>query len=689
MVTRRILVLLLLCAACLGVHAQTPVFVNEIHYDNTGTDVGEGIEIAGPAGTNLACFRLYLYNGAVPGAAVLYDSIMLSGIINDQCSGYGTVFFPYNNLQNGSNDGIALVFDPTFAGCGLTGPPIVVQLLSYEGVLTVTSAQPAGGLAAGMTSTDIGVFESSGTAIGQSMQLTGTGTLYSDFTWTAGSSATPGTTNAVQGFGGLPCASVTIATELQVTSAPTGCTLVGQIFNMSVCGTDNFGVISSTFTGSVTLSVLSGPGSLSGITTQAVTGGCAFFTLLSLNAVGSYTIRATDGIWSDTVSVYVSANCTTCPTMTAALIDACGIQEGRNEILFFNSGSFAVPVTPSGIVISYGATNPPPTGYTNSLTSNQPYIDSLNAHAGCGTLFYDGLTHSPIPPNTNFLVMNFQPLTVYDFSAWCSYGAIYVVFSNDADWDQGTGNFKNCTTCGGDGSLPRFFRSNFGALTGGGGCDFTYTYTPCTDLACLGNGDGLDFGYGGGAPVASWNACNPFAVLPVLLASELQARRVGTSVRLDWQTATETNSDHFVLARSINRSGPFEPIGQLPAAGFSDMPIGYNWYDAQAPSGTVFYQLQEYDANGGVALTDVAEVGPQLSSANVQVAQQGRQVMLDVAGEGPVRLELYDLSGKVLLRQSGVPGRYALDLQAYASGVYFYRVFVGVEVVVGKLPLGN
>jgi hypothetical protein len=43
--------------------AQT-VFVNEIHYDNTGTDSGEAIEIAGPVGTDLSGWSLVLYNGA-------------------------------------------------------------------------------------------------------------------------------------------------------------------------------------------------------------------------------------------------------------------------------------------------------------------------------------------------------------------------------------------------------------------------------------------------------------------------------------------------------------------------------------------------------------------------------------------------------------------------------------------------
>ena len=39
------------------------VFINEIHYDTAGTDVGEFIEIAGPAGTDLTGWTLVLYNG--------------------------------------------------------------------------------------------------------------------------------------------------------------------------------------------------------------------------------------------------------------------------------------------------------------------------------------------------------------------------------------------------------------------------------------------------------------------------------------------------------------------------------------------------------------------------------------------------------------------------------------------------
>ena len=40
------------------------VFVNELHYDNAGTDTGEFVELAGPAGTDLTGWSLVLYNGS-------------------------------------------------------------------------------------------------------------------------------------------------------------------------------------------------------------------------------------------------------------------------------------------------------------------------------------------------------------------------------------------------------------------------------------------------------------------------------------------------------------------------------------------------------------------------------------------------------------------------------------------------
>ncbi|WP_297338167.1 DUF5689 domain-containing protein [Algoriphagus sp.] len=163
------------------------VFINEIHYDNSGTDAGEAIEIAGPAGTDLTGWSIVLYNGS---NGSIYNTRELSGTIPNSGNGYGFVseIYPSNGIQNGAPDGLALVNDGS-----------VVQFLSYEG-----SFIAVGGPADGMSSVDIGVEETSSTPIGFSLQLKGTGKVYTDFSWSSPTDDTFGNLNKEQEFNSPP-----------------------------------------------------------------------------------------------------------------------------------------------------------------------------------------------------------------------------------------------------------------------------------------------------------------------------------------------------------------------------------------------------------------------------------------------------------------------------------------------------
>lgn len=189
---KKIYSLLLIVVSLLSVNlinAQT-VWINEIHYDNAGADVDEGIEIAGMAGTDLSCYALMLYNGSDNELYGTNDSIVLSGTIDDEGCGFGAVWFglPSNGLQNGSPDGIGL-----WNHCTNT----VVQFLSYEGVITAGD-----GPMIGLTSEDIGVFESTSAPVGGSLQLTGSGSTYADFSWDSLGVHTNGDLNTNQNFCG-------------------------------------------------------------------------------------------------------------------------------------------------------------------------------------------------------------------------------------------------------------------------------------------------------------------------------------------------------------------------------------------------------------------------------------------------------------------------------------------------------
>lgn len=129
----------------------SPVTISEMHYDNSGTDANEAIEVEGPAGTDLTGWSLALYNGN--GGAV-YATLALSETLAASCGSRGVTWVSAVGLQNGAPDGIALV--------NASGQP--VEFVSYEGTFRAT-----GGPAAGHTSVDIGV-EQNGSAPGLSLQ---------------------------------------------------------------------------------------------------------------------------------------------------------------------------------------------------------------------------------------------------------------------------------------------------------------------------------------------------------------------------------------------------------------------------------------------------------------------------------------------------------------------------------------
>ncbi|HEX6693756.1 MAG TPA: DNA/RNA non-specific endonuclease [Longimicrobiales bacterium] len=126
--------------------------INEFHYDNVSTDVGEGVEIEGAAGLSLDGWKLVLYNGN-NGADYFTHTFTASDAFPATCGTRGVIFIPAV-LQNGDPDAIALV----------DGAGALVQFVSYGGSFMATT-----GPALNAVSVDVGVKESSSTPAGYSI----------------------------------------------------------------------------------------------------------------------------------------------------------------------------------------------------------------------------------------------------------------------------------------------------------------------------------------------------------------------------------------------------------------------------------------------------------------------------------------------------------------------------------------
>jgi len=169
------------------------VFINEFHYDNSGSDEGEFVEIVVGSGypENLNAISLHLYNGS--GGSTYGNAHPLTSFqINPDTPPGSPRFYSksISGIQNGSPDGFALVVNGE-----------VREFISYEGSFTATN-----GPAIGLTSTPVGATQTSSTPVGQnSVARTGTGGAAEDFSWQIQAGPhTPGSLNQGQTFGASP-----------------------------------------------------------------------------------------------------------------------------------------------------------------------------------------------------------------------------------------------------------------------------------------------------------------------------------------------------------------------------------------------------------------------------------------------------------------------------------------------------
>ncbi|WP_222196198.1 ExeM/NucH family extracellular endonuclease [Modestobacter italicus] len=148
--------------------------ITEVHYDNAGTDSGEAIEVAAPAGTDLVGLQVVLYNGN--NSAAYGTRTIAASDVTPQADGtpVAVLTYPANGIQNGAPDGVALA----------TADGTLIEFLSYEGTMTA-----ADGVAAGTTATDIGVAETGTEDPGQSLQRV------DEDSWTGPAASTFGVTD--------------------------------------------------------------------------------------------------------------------------------------------------------------------------------------------------------------------------------------------------------------------------------------------------------------------------------------------------------------------------------------------------------------------------------------------------------------------------------------------------------------
>lgn len=84
--------------------------------------------------------------------------------------------------------------------------------------------------------------------------------------------------------------------------------------------------------------------------------------------------------------------------------------------------------------------------------------------------------------------------------------------------------------------------------------------------------------------------------LPIEL-TDFSATKFGNSVKVEWETATETDNDHFKIERS-NNGFVWTDLSKIEGAGNSTRPTEYCIIDTEPNQGINYYRLTQVDFDG-------------------------------------------------------------------------------------------
>jgi hypothetical protein len=195
---------------------------------------------------------------------------------------------------------------------------------------------------------------------------------------------------------------------------------------------------------------------------------------------------------------------------------------------------------------------------------------------------------------------------------------------------------------------------------------------------------------------------NDGRVTPVELVT-FDARRTGSSVTLDWATATEQNSGWYEVERAVNTGNElaFERIETVPAAGNSTSRREYNAVDNNVRTGSYVYRLRMVDRDGTFDYSDeVAVVIGDNANSTLAIGEARPNPVSGIANvdytintPGMVRVELTDMIGRtvstIFVGNVSSPGTYSLEVSAegLAAGMYQIVIKSGDSVATRSLQV--
>lgn len=146
------------------------------------------------------------------------------------------------------------------------------------------------------------------------------------------------------------------------------------------------------------------------------------------------------------------------------------------------------------------------------------------------------------------------------------------------------------------------------------------------------------------------------SILPTELVSFAANCEDNNTISVNWSTASEHNSDYFIVEKSRDGS-TWNVLKTIQAAGNSTQLINYTVSDVSDITGTVYFRLSQYDIDGTSKVYDIVSTNCSTDKELTLLAYPNPSngqftVKIENVVEGSYTLGIIDLQGKMIEEQA-------------------------------------
>jgi hypothetical protein len=184
-----------------------------------------------------------------------------------------------------------------------------------------------------------------------------------------------------------------------------------------------------------------------------------------------------------------------------------------------------------------------------------------------------------------------------------------------------------------------------------------------------------------GGPTVKDMYLNNVKLLPVIL-KDFTAEKNNKTVNLNWQTAQELNSSHFIIEKSIDGTN-FSFLQKVNAVGNSSLTQKYATIDAQPFYGTNFYRVKMVDLDGRFTYSDVAAIKFDYTGNEIALfpnpVKDVLQLQIPADKKESCSIQIQDMLGKIVKEET-----VALSNGLFSTAINVTGINAGVYLLVVK-----